>query len=71
MTTKYNLGDTIYTNDPNGNIRFKGVISMITINKKGTRYRAYGSCRISDTFTINQTQNDIWEEDIVGVMNEN
>lgn len=59
MTTKYNLGDTIKTTD------FIGVISMITITKNGTRYRAYGSRKYSDTLTVPHSQDDIWEEDIL------
>lgn len=37
MTTKYDLGDNIKTDN------FDGVVTMITITKKGIRYRAYGT----------------------------
>jgi hypothetical protein len=60
MVTKYNIGDRIKTK------KFDGVVTMITITKKGTRYRAYGT-RTYDSYTLNRCQEDIWEHEIVEI----
>lgn len=61
--TKYDLGDTIKTSN------FVGVVSMITITKNGTRYRAYGSCINDNGTKILHAQIDVWENEIEGVIN--
>lgn len=57
MTTKYNLGDNIKTDT------FDGVVTMITITKRGTRYRVYGT-RYYETYALARCQEDIWEDEI-------
>ena len=58
MVTKYNIGDRIKTK------KFDGIVTMITITKKGTRYRAYGK-RTYDGYTLYGCQDNIWEQEIV------
>ena len=58
MKTKYDLGDYIITKD------FRGTVSMITITKKGVRYRAYGEAKFDGGFR-NGYQEDIWEDEII------
>lgn len=57
MTTKYNLGDNIKTDN------FDGIVTMIIITKKGIRYRAYGT-RHYETYALARCQEDIWEDEI-------
>jgi hypothetical protein len=59
MITKYNLGDNIKTDN------FDGIVIMITITKRGIRYRAYGT-RYYETYALARCQEDIWEDEIKG-----
>ena len=58
MVTKYNIGDRIITD------YFNGIVSMITITKKGVRYRAYGEYIYETGMIIPKSQHDIWEDEI-------
>ena len=58
MIPKFGLGDTIQTDN------FVGVVSMITISKKGIRYRAYGEYTYESGMILTHTQHDIWETEI-------
>lgn len=59
MVTKYNIGDRIITD------YFNGIVSMITITKKGVRYRAYGEYIYETGMTVSGSQHDIWEDEII------
>lgn len=54
MIPKFGLGDTIKTDN------FVGVVSMITISKKGIRYRAYGEFTYKPGMIITHTHNMIF-----------
>lgn len=58
MVTKYNIGDEIKTEN------FTGVISMITITKKGICYRAYGELVYPGKCILRHAQTNIMEEEI-------
>lgn len=68
MVTKFNIGDEIELKEGNqhdgGGFKFKGVISMITITKKGVRYRALGDLTYPSGMIVHRHQIDVWEQDI-------
>lgn len=53
---KYNINDTILCYLDDKSVK-KGVISMITITRKGIRYRVKVGY---------DSQTDVWEEEIIG-----
>ena len=59
MTTKYDIGDVVKTRN------FTGTISMVTITKKGVKYRGLGVYKYEDGTEIGYHQHDFWESEII------
>ena len=59
MTTKYNINDTVRTK------KFTGVISMITITRKGIRYRGLGVYEVEPGNILIKHQHEFMEDEVL------
>lgn len=59
MITKYDIGDVVKTKE------FTGTISMVTITKKGVKYRGFGTYRYENGSEVGHHQYDFWEDEII------
>lgn len=69
MITKYDLDDTVLVHPYGCYDIQKGIVSMITINRKGIRYRVKVECEYTNGIcerTKFDRQIDVWEDQIIG-----